>query len=555
MEAKISAFKGALESVTEGLPQARYNQNILSFLCQEMEKVEVLLAQMPASAPLDELQILISEAQRASKLVAGHARRFDLRNYYGVDYVHHEVKQLCELMKEVMRECLSSLGLKDSTLKVMRDMDADIVEKDRRYMHWYLTCILEGKLSGRAIPESIRRELEAEISKYRERMKFVNLICDGDIAWLELIGSGGCGEVHKGLWNGQLVAVKKLNGDLSPEAQAEFFSEVQLHIELSHPNVVRCFGAATANTIVMELAWSDLEQFCWQFVEDLTWLRRLQLMDSACSGLRHLHSRNIIHRDVKTSNFLVFRSACSAGVTVKICDFGLAATKHETRTRSFVGPIMGTLRWMAPEVCEGHAHTFSSDVFAFGLVLFAIAALDAPYRGWHGDQLVLLRKKTGKCPGLIPEDCPGALAALVERCIASAPQERPTIEEVSMKLAEILEEVKSGGKAEDMIRLSLDSTESLVVELEAERRASRVENRQRGLAPYQGVDMDRAPSQNGGEGWVEIPPHVCNVPGSPKWKCSKVLKGHDLRVTSLVVVGDWLMSGSADGTIRTCSLA
>ena len=91
MEAAASTFRDALETAAESLLHARYNSNMLDFLCQGMTTVQGLLADIPADSPLDEMPILLDAAQEASKLVIGHTRRFDIRTYYHVDYVRREV--------------------------------------------------------------------------------------------------------------------------------------------------------------------------------------------------------------------------------------------------------------------------------------------------------------------------------------------------------------------------------------------------------------------------------------------------------------------------------
>ena len=102
-------------------------------------------------------------------------------------------------------------------------IDSACVEKDRQYMHQYLTCILEGGVMDIELPEGEMEKLRELIVKQRHRMEFVNRIQEKDIVVKERIGEGGFGEVVKGLWNGVLVAVKIMKKELSPEARAQFY--------------------------------------------------------------------------------------------------------------------------------------------------------------------------------------------------------------------------------------------------------------------------------------------------------------------------------------------
>ncbi|CAD7704574.1 unnamed protein product [Ostreobium quekettii] len=446
---ELTAIKAAVEKAKDGLPVARYHSNMLRFLCHEMEKVEHLLPQLHRETPQNVLQILKDEMERGARLISRHGRRFDLRNFSKVDLVSSNVEQMCL----VFRECLCDLGLEEDTIDIKTKMDADSVAEDQRYMYWYLTCILEGRDVDRQIPDGIRKELEEQMMKQKHRMEFVTMIPEQEIVQMEKIGEGGCGQVFKGCWKNVPVAIKMLRSDLTPESRAEFLSEVQLHIQLSHPNVVRCLGAMASNGIVMELASTDLEKFYWRQGDEWDWLKKLQLMLNACSGLQHLHNNKVVHGDIKTANFLVFDSPLEEGVVVKISDFGLAATKTGTRSKTAF-PMAGTFLWMAPELCEGAAQAFSADVFSFGLVLFELSALSPPYKGLNSNPIVLQRKKDGKNPVPIPEDCPEALSRLMKRCIAVEPCDRPTMEQVGTRLTDIVQQAMASTSANSEVALT-----------------------------------------------------------------------------------------------------
>ncbi|CAD7704576.1 unnamed protein product [Ostreobium quekettii] len=441
---ELTAIKTTVEKAKDGLPVARYHSNMLRFLCHEMEKVEHLLLHLQREAPQNVLKILKDEMERGSRLISRHGRRFDLRDFSKVDVVSRNVEQMCL----VFRECLCDLGLEEDMIDIETKMDADSVAEDQRYMYWYLTCILEGRDVDRQIPDGIRKEVEELMVKQKHRMEFVTVIPEQEIVQMEKIGEGGCGQVFKGWWKDVPVAIKMLRSDLTPESRAEFLSEVELHIQLSHPNVVRCLGAMASNGIVMELASTDLEKFYWRQGDEWDWLKKLQLMLNASSGLQHLHNNKVVHGDIKTANFLVFDSPTEQSVVVKISDFGLAATKTGSRSKTAF-PLAGTFLWMAPELSEGAAQTFSADVFSFGLVLFELSALSPPYKGLNSNPIVLQRKNNGKNPVPIPEDCPEALSKLMKHCIAVDPCDRPTMEQVGTKLTEIIQQAMGSSSGND----------------------------------------------------------------------------------------------------------
>ncbi|CAD7696412.1 unnamed protein product [Ostreobium quekettii] len=447
MEDLLQSINTAIGMALERLPEARYNTAMLHFLCQEMRKVKDLLPrlseQLAGEVDCDLLRILKGEVEKGTALVKGHARAFDLRTYYKVGKVCLQVDRMCEAFKE----CFLDMGMPEESLSFVTKVDEVCLEEDRRYLYWYLTCILDGRDIDRKVTDEVRLELETLIAKERSRKEFVNIIQDAEIVQGVEIGEGGYGQVFTARWNGHDVALKKLRADLSVEARAEFFSEVELHIQMNHPNVVRCFGASTNNAIVMELASSDLEEYCQQRSFELTLSETVQLMASAAAGLRHLHNSNILHRDVKTSNFLVFTSPDHSHPIVKIADFGLAIAKTETRSKTAC-PVAGTLPFMAPEVHEGRPHSHSSDVFGFGLTLFELAALSPPYRGLRSEIVIQKRKKSGADPGVFPEDCPQELIDTVRHCIDPDAMKRPSMAAVVTELDKLFTKIDHGIKTQ-----------------------------------------------------------------------------------------------------------
>ncbi|CAD7701023.1 unnamed protein product, partial [Ostreobium quekettii] len=437
MDKPSVAITAAVKKAKDGLPEARYHCNMLRFLCHQMEMVECLVPWLPRDAPQEIVVMLEVEMERGSSLIRRHGRQFDLRGFSKVDIVLLQVEQMCV----VFRECLLDLGLEKGTFNIQTEMDANAVDEDKRYKYWYLNCILEGREIDREMPEVLREELEEQVLKQRHRMEVVIMIPEEEIKIEESIAAGGQGMVYKGMWRDIAVAVKMLGKDLTPESRAELLSEVELHIQLSHPNVARCFGAtASRHDIVMELASTDLERFYWSRGSEFDWPMKLRLMLSAGSGVQHLHKSRMVHGDIKTANFLVFPPPAGGDVVIKISDFGLTATETETKSKTAF-PMCGTFGWLAPELYDGAPRSFSSDVFSFGLVLFELASLALPYRGLT-NPMVVNRKRDGRAPVLIPHTCPEALVVLMMRCISPASFHRPTMDEVCTELEDVLLQVE-----------------------------------------------------------------------------------------------------------------
>ncbi|NXY12630.1 PAK3 kinase, partial [Pteruthius melanotis] len=90
-------------------------------------------------------------------------------------------------------------------------------------------------------------------------------------------------------------------------------------------------------------------------------------------GLHFLHSRQVIHRDVKSCNILVGTDG-----SVKLADFGLCA--QLTPERSKRSSSVGTCCWMAPQVVRGEAYGPKVDIWSLGIVGLEMVEGEAPYQ-------------------------------------------------------------------------------------------------------------------------------------------------------------------------------
>lgn len=189
----------------------------------------------------------------------------------------------------------------------------------------------------------------------------------------QILGSGGFGTVYRGkqLGTNADVAVKKTN--LSKESIDEF----NLVIYLNHSNLIKHFAAYTYNNsfyVVMELCLYDLEHLLSQLFR-----LRSPMLKSAVrqivAGCGELHSRNIIHRDIKPKNILVYRFDNITGqIHLKIADFGLAVLPIAT----YATTVCGTAIYVAPEIYPlltrqmiGRGHYDSrADIWSIGLIIW-----------------------------------------------------------------------------------------------------------------------------------------------------------------------------------------
>jgi alpha-tubulin suppressor-like RCC1 family protein/serine/threonine protein kinase len=185
-------------------------------------------------------------------------------------------------------------------------------------------------------------------------------------------------------------------------------------------------------TVIMTRTGSGADRFFKQEqVFNRTYCKNvLRILLAASSGLEFLHSKNIIHRDIKGANILV-EIQNELPVQVKIADFGHSVVKSHT---PIVEQNVGTKFYQAPEtIGREQEYNEKVDVYSFGMVI-----LEALYRDTLESALEEKEEKrfpsyTNKATGMVD-----ALMSLHTRCIARDPNSRPSMDKVVIELEKCL---------------------------------------------------------------------------------------------------------------------
>lgn len=280
----------------------------------------------------------------------------------------------------------------------------------------------------------------------------------------EVLGYGSSGTVvFRGTFQGRAVAVKRLLRDFVHVASKEVSL---LESADNHPNVIRYFYKELTPSflfIALELCPASLAEVVERPADyrDLSnLLEPKRALQQIASGLRHLHSLSIVHRDIKPQNILVATSTSGKHLKMLLSDFGLSKRLDGMAQTSFSQTVNnpgGTVGWRAPEILRGDVNldagsesessmgnnprstssreekqrlTRAVDIFALGcLAYYVLSNGDHPFGSRFEREMNIIRKRVdlSRLDGLGEEG--HEAQDLVLRMVSHDPRHRPSAAE------------------------------------------------------------------------------------------------------------------------------
>lgn len=249
------------------------------------------------------------------------------------------------------------------------------------------------------------------------------------------LGRGSYGTVHMGMLpSGKLVAVKVIQIVRKKKDQLNAVKlEVNMLRSLNHPNIIRYFGCHATQgemRVFMEFAVGGSLTSLVRKFEKLSEPVMRYYTHQILTGLLFLHSRHVVHRDIKGENILI-----DGHGVAKLADFGCSKGLADiaNKSQNGCGTLVGSPYWMAPEVIKNEAYGTKADIWSVGCTV--VEMLNGGHPPWHEKfdnvySAMFFIASTSEIPSNIPNDVSDTCRDFLARCFERDVAKRSSTQEL-----------------------------------------------------------------------------------------------------------------------------
>lgn len=261
----------------------------------------------------------------------------------------------------------------------------------------------------------------------------------GSYRRLKLIRPGATCQIWEAIRDSdsKRVALKMLQPEFAQNKEEIEFLRHELEVakEFHHPNVIEVYDFGIDKGLaylVLEMSlWKNLKLMMRDSPETLT-PNIPKVIEQAAEGLKYLHEKGWIHRDIKPDNFLV-----SDEGSVKLIDFAIAQKPTKGLAKLFGprGKIQGTRSYMSPEQIRNEPIDFRADIYSFGCLLFELVTNKLPFTGLNADELLGKHLKAPVPSALVANNTvTNEFNGLMMRMMSKDRKERPSSMDEFLKI-------------------------------------------------------------------------------------------------------------------------